>query len=89
MSLFKARDLWSTQCGEDETFDQTCIITANFGDRYDKIVVGGHSGYVRVFQPSIELSEDGTMNGHKPTDLLIEIHLPQPVLQISVGRLVS
>ena len=89
MSLFKARDLWCTQCGEDETFDQTCIITTNLGDRYDKIIVGSHSGYVRIFQPSVELLEDGTMHGYKPTDLLIEMHLPQPVLQIGVGKLVS
>jgi len=89
MSLFKARDLWITQCGEDETFDQTCVITTNLGHGYDKIIIGSHSGYLRVFQPSIELLEDRTMIGYKPTDLLIEMHLSQPVLQISVGKLVS
>jgi Bardet-Biedl syndrome 9 protein len=89
MSLFKARDLWSTQCGEDETFDQVCIITTNLGNQYDKIIVGSHSGYLRVYQPSLELLEDGAVNGYKPTDLLIEMHLLQPVLQISVGKLVS
>jgi Bardet-Biedl syndrome 9 protein len=89
MSLFKARDLWSAQCGEDETFDQACIITANLGSRYDKIIVGSHSGYLRVFQPSIARLEEDKTIGYKPTDLLIEMHLPQPVLQISVGKLVS
>jgi hypothetical protein len=89
MSLFKARDLWSAQCGEDETFDRACIITANLGSRHDKIIVGSHSGYLRVFEPSFERLEDGKMTGYKPTNLLIEMLLPQPVLQISVGRLVS
>jgi hypothetical protein len=89
MSLFKARDLWCAHCGDNETFDQTCIFTANLGSRYDKIIVGSHSGYLRVFEPSIELLEDGKVNGYKPTDLLIEMHLPHPILQINVGKLVS
>jgi hypothetical protein len=89
MSLFKARDLWSAQCGEDETFDRACIVTASLGSRYDKIIVGSHSGYLRVFQPSIVRLEDDNTVGYKPTDLLIEMHLPQPVLQICVGKLVS
>ncbi|XP_023709246.1 protein PTHB1 isoform X3 [Cryptotermes secundus] len=89
MSLFKARDLWCAQCGDNETFDQASIFTANLGSRYDKIIVGSHSGYLRVFEPSVELLEDGTINGNKPTDLVIEMHLPQPVLQISAGKLVS
>jgi Bardet-Biedl syndrome 9 protein len=89
MSLFKARDLWSAQCGEDETFDQACIITANLGSRYDKIIIGSHSGYLRIFQPSVVgLEEDKTI-GYKPTDLLVEMQVPQPILQISVGKLVS
>lgn len=89
MSLFKARDLWSAQCGEDEIFDHTSIITSNLGSRCDKVIVGSHSGYLRVFQPSfVRLEEDKTI-GYKPTDLLIETHLPQPILQISVGKLVS
>lgn len=89
MSLFKARDLWWAQCGDNETFDQASIFTANLGSRCDKIIVGSHSGYLRVFEPSVELLEDGTINGNKPTDLLIEMQLPQTVLQISAGKLVS
>jgi hypothetical protein len=89
MSLFKARDLWGVQCGDNETFDLASIFTANLGSRYDKIIIGSHSGYLRVFEPSIELLEDGKINGNKPTDLLIEMHLPHPVLQIGVGKLVS
>ena len=29
MSLFKAKDLWSTTCGEDDLFDFGCLKAAN------------------------------------------------------------
>ncbi|PSN52233.1 Protein PTHB1 [Blattella germanica] len=89
MSLFKVRDLWTAQCGEDESFDQSCIIISNLGGRCDKIIVGSHSGYLRLYEPSLERLEDGKMVGYKATDLLIEMLLPHPILQIGVGKLVS
>lgn len=95
MSLFKARDWWSTQCGTDEDFDQGCLLLANIDDEpsiTDKIIVGSHSGYLRIYRPSPDKGEDeeaATGAGFKPTDLLIEKQFNQPVLQLGVGRLVS
>nr|CAD7410442.1 unnamed protein product [Timema poppensis] len=85
MSLFKVRDLWSTQCGVDETFDRSSLCLANIGGPSDKIIVGSHSGFLRVFQPSI----GGELSGYKATDLLIETHLQHPILQVAAGKLVS
>ena len=89
MSLFKARDLWTAQCGENEVFDQSSVVISNLGSRHDKIVVGSQSGYLRVYEPMLEKAEDGRIHGYKPTDLLIEMQLPQPILQVAVGKLVS
>nr|CAD7578040.1 unnamed protein product [Timema californicum] len=85
MSLFKVRDLWSTQCGVDETFDRPSLCLANIGGHSDKIVVGSHNGFLRVFQPSA----GGELSGYKATDLLIETHLQHPILQVAAGKLVS
>ena len=65
------------------------IVISNLGSRHDKIIIGSQSGYLRVYEPTLERTEDGRMLGYKPTDLLIEMQLPQPILQIAIGKLVS
>ena len=45
MSLFKARERWSTGCGADETFDIGCMLVASVGPEQqseERIVVGSH-----------------------------------------------
>ena len=45
MSLFKAREWWSTACGTDETFDIGCMLVASIGSEKQKdhrIVIGSH-----------------------------------------------
>ena len=45
MSLFKAREWWSTACGTDETFDIGCMLVASIGSEKQqdqRIVVGSH-----------------------------------------------
>jgi len=37
MSLFKARDWWSTSVGEDEEFDQGCLCVANVDNNNDEL----------------------------------------------------
>ncbi|XP_066998295.2 protein PTHB1 isoform X2 [Anabrus simplex] len=89
MSLFKARDFWTTRCGESESFDQQSIVTANIGGNSESIITGSLSGVLRVYFPSFRRLEDGTEVGYKPADLLLETELPQPILQVGVGKLVS
>lgn len=89
MSLFKARECWFTQCGIDENFDNKTIIVTTLNSEHDYIIVGSHSGVLRIYQPCLLKTDDGQVDGYTPTDLLIEKQLSQPILQISKGRLVS
>ncbi|NXJ70460.1 PTHB1 protein, partial [Rostratula benghalensis] len=88
MSLFKARDWWSTILGEKEDFDQGCLCVAdvdNSGSGLDKIIVGSYMGYLRIFNPHPVKPGDGI----QPEDLLLEVQLREPILQVEVGKFVS
>ncbi|XP_073406056.1 protein PTHB1 isoform X1 [Dendrobates tinctorius] len=88
MSLFKARDWWSATLGEDEEFDQGCLSVAdvdNSGSGQDKIIVGSYSGFLRIFSPHPSKAGDGV----QAEDLLLEVQLRDPVLQVEVGKFVS
>ncbi|XP_058533958.1 protein PTHB1 isoform X2 [Ochotona princeps] len=88
MSLFKARDWWSTVLGEKEEFDQGCLCLAdvdNSGSGQDKIIVGSFMGYLRIFNPHPVKTGDGA----HAEDLLLEVHLRDPILQVEVGQFVS
>ncbi|NXG69651.1 PTHB1 protein, partial [Baryphthengus martii] len=88
MSLFKARDWWSTVLGEKEEFDQGCLCVAdvdNSGSGQDKIIVGSYMGYLRIFNPHPVKPGDGV----QPEDLLLEVQLREPILQVEVGKFVS
>ncbi|NXX93256.1 PTHB1 protein, partial [Centropus bengalensis] len=88
MSLFKARDWWSTVLGEKEEFDQGCLCVAdvdNSGTGQDKIIVGSYMGYLRIFNPQPVKPGDGV----QPEDLLLEVQLQEPILQVEVGKFVS
>ncbi|XP_040585867.1 protein PTHB1 isoform X3 [Mesocricetus auratus] len=88
MSLFKARDWWSTVLGEKEEFDQGCLCLAdvdNSGNGQDKIIVGSFMGYLRIFNPHSVKTGDGP----QAEDLLLEVQLRDPVLQVEVGKFVS
>ncbi|XP_025785791.1 protein PTHB1 isoform X5 [Puma concolor] len=88
MSLFKARDWWSTVLGEKEEFDQGCLCLAdvdNTGNGQDKIIVGSFMGYLRIFNPHPVKTGDGA----QAEDMLLEVHLRDPILQVEVGKFVS
>uniref|UniRef100_A0A8C8SPY3 Bardet-Biedl syndrome 9 n=1 Tax=Pelusios castaneus TaxID=367368 RepID=A0A8C8SPY3_9SAUR len=89
MSLFKARDWWSTTLGEKEEFDQGCLCVAdvdNSGIGQDKITVGSYMGYLRIFNPHPVKPGDGMISAE---DLLLEVQLRDPILQVEVGKFVS
>ncbi|XP_068863678.1 protein PTHB1 isoform X3 [Aphelocoma coerulescens] len=88
MSLFKARDWWSTILGEKEEFDQGCLCVAdvdNSGSGQDKVIVGSYKGYLRIFNPHPVKPGDEV----QPEDLLLEVQLREPILQVEVGKFVS
>ncbi|XP_057588067.1 protein PTHB1 isoform X4 [Hippopotamus amphibius kiboko] len=66
MSLFKARDWWSTVLGEKEEFDQGCLCLAD-----------------------VDNTGNGQGDGAQAEDLLLEVHLRDPILQVEVGKFVS
>ncbi|XP_077895996.1 protein PTHB1 isoform X3 [Ictidomys tridecemlineatus] len=84
----EARDWWSTVLGEKEEFDQGCLCLAdvdNSGSGQDKIIVGSFMGYLRIFNPHPVKTGDGA----QAEDLLLEVHLRDPILQVEVGKFVS
>ncbi|NXA49629.1 PTHB1 protein, partial [Nothocercus julius] len=86
MSLFKARDWWSTVLGEKEEFDQGCLCVADVDNSgQDKIIVGSYMGYLRIFNPHPVKPGDG----FQAEDLLLEVQLREPILQVEVGKFVS
>ncbi|PFX24103.1 protein PTHB1-like [Stylophora pistillata] len=84
MSLFKARDWWATYAGSDEEFDLGCLCVANIdnnGLQIDKIIVGSYHGILRIYCPKPP--------HFKPDDLMLEVQLQQPILQVEAGKFVS
>ena len=80
MSLFRAREWWSTTCGDNEEFDQACLAVGNVDDAEDgeaKIVVGGFSGVLRAYAPKKREFE--------ADHLVLEHDLRAPVLQIAMS----
>ncbi|XP_044271066.1 protein PTHB1 [Tribolium madens] len=84
MSLFKIRTFWSVHCEED-SFDQNSLLVTKLNHDSDFLIVGSHSGILKVFKPSCETN----FKEYSPSDLLIETILKDPILQLSSGRLLS
>lgn len=90
MSLFKARDFWTvTTDDSEEQFDHNSLKVTRLNSDSDYIIVGSHSGVLRIFKPSTELCEDSTLSNFRATDVLIEKVLDAPIFQIESGKLVS
>ncbi|XP_065287085.1 protein PTHB1 isoform X1 [Dermacentor albipictus] len=92
MSLFKARDWWTVTCGTDETFDATCLCIGNASNdpsQSEQILVGSHSGVLRVYQPTCAQMEDGTFEGFRPEHVLLEFQMAQAILHVLLGQFVS
>uniref|UniRef100_A0ACB8FU91 Protein PTHB1 n=1 Tax=Sphaerodactylus townsendi TaxID=933632 RepID=A0ACB8FU91_9SAUR len=88
MSLFKARDWWSTVVGNKEEFDQGCLCVANIDNSsggQDKIIVGSYMGFLRIYHPHPAKPGDPM----QVEELLLETQLREPILQVEVGKFVS
>ncbi|XP_060678948.1 protein PTHB1 isoform X5 [Hemiscyllium ocellatum] len=86
MSLFKARDWWSTVVGEQEEFDQGCLCVADIDNSgNDKIIVGSYKGILRIYSP--QPAKPGA--ALHPEELILELQLQDPILQVEVGKFVS
>ncbi|XP_071050684.1 protein PTHB1 [Onthophagus taurus] len=89
MSLFQTKELWSNQCSDSnvEEFDQNALKISQLNGSRDNIIVGSHSGVLRIYQPSIFIP--GDINNFKANDLLVEKVLDVPILQLDTGKYVS
>jgi Bardet-Biedl syndrome 9 protein len=84
MSVFQLHDWWQIQLGESEDFDFGCIAVGNVDNVYppcNKVVIGSHQGILRVLKPS--------SSSYKVEDLLLEVDLGQPILQLALGKLIA
>lgn len=90
MSLFRSIEWWSVNLNEKEMFDSNCLLVSAVGkDRSQCVLIGNHEGFFRMYSPASEMTEDGVVSGYKPSDLLLEMQLPYPILQLGMGALVS
>ena len=82
MSIFTARELWSTRVGQNrEEFDSRCIAVGSADNRRDAsqtVVVGSLQGILRIWRPE--------KRDFSPSDLLLEQDLGAPILQVSLGN---
>eukprot|EP00434_Breviolum_minutum_P020724 symbB.v1.2.018277.t1/scaffold1453.1/size117824/7 len=84
MSLFQAREWWSTQVSEDEEFDVGCLCVANVDNEpngANKIITGSYQGMLRMYYPK--------QKEYKIEDLILESNMEAPILQIEAGRFVQ
>jgi Bardet-Biedl syndrome 9 protein len=82
MSIFTARELWSTRVGQNgEEFDSRCVAVGNADNRKGAshcIVVGSLQGMLRIWRPE--------KRDFSPSDMLLEQDLGAPILQVSLGK---
>ncbi|XKL67673.1 hypothetical protein PGB90_003164 [Kerria lacca] len=87
MSLYNTLDIWSTRCGEDESFGFDSLIISNLNENsHDLIIVGSFQGLLRIYQV---INNENEQYNFKPSDLLLEIQLPGSIVQIVTGKLIS
>lgn len=55
----------------------------------EKIIVGSHTGILRIFSINAGTNEDGNLVGFQASDLLLETDLKMPILQVCAGFLLS
>lgn len=97
MSLFKVCTWWSAQCPDfDTNYDSQLLHCCRFGvedNEKDYVIAASHSGFVSVFQPNASMLDDGEeeepTSGFRPTDQLLEIKLPNPIVQLSSGKFIT
>eukprot|EP00397_Hematodinium_sp_SG-2012_P011945 GEMP01012097.1.p1 GENE.GEMP01012097.1~~GEMP01012097.1.p1 ORF type:complete len:826 (+),score=167.44 GEMP01012097.1:49-2526(+) len=84
MSLFQARCYWNASPGSDEDADAGCLCVANIDNESSnamKIITAGHSGILRIYKPN--------KREYKIEDLVLEMDMDAPIIQIAAGLFVN
>ncbi len=91
MSLFKTKELWSASCDND-LFDLGCMRVGNIGvnrKSFNSIITGSYNGILRIYNPSETTDGDSKSGGFKAHDMVLEMALSEPILQIEIGKFVK
>ena len=83
MSLFHSREWWSHKPEYPSECSPTSFLTCNIDEdpsNTEKLITGSFTGHLRIFSPS---------SPPKLEDLLLEVNLDDPILQLEVGRFIS
>ena len=83
MSIFEAKEFWSTQISNNEEFDCNSIVIGNIDNENpfkQKIAVSSFSGFLRIFEP--------TFGEFKLEHRLFEKYFNEPILQIGFGNMI-
>ncbi|KAI6661553.1 Protein PTHB1-like isoform X1 [Oopsacas minuta] len=98
MSLFKVNTFWNTspvwQQQENFDFNAFCVnsYSTNTSSKIGSILItGSYQGVLRVYSPSYDKDRvyENTDGLDRGQDLLLEMLLPHPILQIETGRFVA
>jgi len=83
MSIFEAKDYWSTVISNDEEFDANSICIDNIDNESlnkNKIIVSSFKGFLRIYEP--------VFGEYQNDHLLFEKFYESPILQIDSGNFV-
>lgn len=83
MSIFEAKEWWSTTISNNEEFDGNSICIENIDNESPsktKICVSSFSGFIRIFDPNF--------GAYRIENLLFEKFYDGPILQINTGNLI-
>ncbi len=83
MSIFEAKEWWSTNISNNEEFDGNSICIDNIDNSNptrNKIIVSSFSGYLRFYEPAFR--------EYKLEDLVFEKYFDFPILQIGSGNFI-
>ncbi len=83
MSIFEAKEWWSTVISNNEEFDTNSIYVDNIDNENpprNKIIIGSFSGFLRIYEPRF--------GNFKSDDLLYEKFYEKPILQVSGGNFI-
>ena len=83
MSIFEAKEWWSTNISNDEEFDSNSICIENIDNENppkNKIILSSFKGFLRIFEPHF--------GNYKSDDLLYEKFYDNPIIQINSGNFI-
>jgi len=83
MSIFEAKEWWSTVISNKEEFDTNSICVDNIDNESppkNKIIIGSFGGFLRIYEPHF--------GNFKSDDLLYEKFYENPILQVDTGNFI-